>query len=202
MPDPAQPVANECPYCKAPMAVTQMTCGHCQVTISAAFPMSRLAGLPVEHQRFIEMFVLAGGNLKEIAEQVGVSYPTIRSRLDKVIEQLRAEIAKTKPVRGNLLDAVDPSRKDGAEEAARLIKDIRHEYLPAQSPRLCDAASHNRRAEKATRALLHQPAADRLRPGDFAGRGRSASRRGRHEPWRVDPGFCTATQSWRRTMKY
>ena len=33
--------------------------------------MSRLAGLPVEHQRFIEMFVLAGGNLKEIAEQVG-----------------------------------------------------------------------------------------------------------------------------------
>ena len=100
-----------------------MTCGACQVTISAAFPMLRLAGLPIEHQRFIEMFVLAGGNLKEIAEQVGVSYPTIRSRLDKVIEALRGEIRKTQRVRGNVLDAVEPS-KTSAEAAARLIKQI------------------------------------------------------------------------------
>jgi hypothetical protein len=123
MGDQQQPITNECPYCRAAMAVTQMACGHCHVSVSAVFPMSRLAGLPVEHQRFIEMFVLAGGNLKEIAEQVGVSYPTIRSRLDKVIESLRGEIAKTQRVRGNLLDAVDPG-KTNAAEAARLIKRI------------------------------------------------------------------------------
>jgi hypothetical protein len=105
------------------MTVTEMTCGECRLSIAAAFPMSRLAGLPVEHQRFIEMFVLAGGNLKEIAEQVGVSYPTIRSRLDKVIETLRGEIAKTQRVRGSLLDAVEPG-KTTAEEAARIIKRI------------------------------------------------------------------------------
>ncbi len=118
-----QPVGNECPYCRTVMTVTQMSCEHCRVAVSAAFPMSRLAGLPVEHQRFIEMFVLASGNLKEIAEQVGVSYPTIRSRLDKVIEVLRGEISKTQRVRGNVLDAVEPS-KTTAEEAARLIKRI------------------------------------------------------------------------------
>ncbi len=105
------------------MSVTTMTCDACRVSISAAFPMSRLGGLPIEHQRFIEMFVLAGGNLKEIAEQVGVSYPTIRSRLDKVIEALRDEIGKTQRVRGSLLDAVEPS-KTNAAEAARLIKRI------------------------------------------------------------------------------
>src|SRR5579863_10147651 len=119
----ARPVNNECPYCGTAMAVTQMSCGHCQVSINADFPMSRVAGLPVEHQRFIEMFVLAGGNLKEIAEQVGVSYPTIRSRLDKVIDALRGEIAKTQRVRGNLLDAVDPETTSGkttAADAARL----------------------------------------------------------------------------------
>src|SRR5215208_7688524 len=118
-----RPVGNDCPYCNAPMAVTRMTCGHCRVSVEAAFPMSRLAGLPVEHQRFIEMFVLAGGNLKEIAEQVGVSYPTIRSRLDKVIDALRSEIAKTRRVQGNVLDAVEPG-KTNAESAARLIKGI------------------------------------------------------------------------------
>src|SRR5687767_5408453 len=120
----ARPVANDCPYCTAPMTVTRMTCGHCRVSVDAVFPMSRLAMLPVEHQRFIEMFLLSGGNLKEIAEHAGVSYPTIRSRLDKVIDTLRAEIAKTRTVKGNVLDAVDQSRPDSAEEAARLIKEI------------------------------------------------------------------------------
>ena len=118
-----QPLNNQCPYCGTAMTVTEMTCGHCHVSIGADFPMSRRAGLPVEHQRFIEMFVLAGGNLKEIAEQVGVSYPTIRSRLDKVIEALRGEIAKTQRVRGSVLDAVEPG-KTNAADAARLIKRI------------------------------------------------------------------------------
>lgn len=123
MSDSPKPISNECPFCGQPMVVTQMTCAPCAAAITADFPMSRLAGLPVEHQRFIEMFVLASGNLKEIAQQVGVSYPTIRSRLDKVIESLRTEIAKTQRVRGNVLDAVTPS-KTNAEEAARLIKRI------------------------------------------------------------------------------
>ncbi len=120
-----RPVGQDCPYCGNGMAVTRMTCANCAVSVDAAFPMSRLASLPVEHQRFIEMFVLSGGNLKEIAEQVGVSYPTIRSRLDKVIESLRNEISKTKSLKGTVLDAVDATRAgQGANEAAKLIKDI------------------------------------------------------------------------------
>ena len=119
----SKPVTQDCPYCQSPMTVTQMSCSACSVRIDAEFPMSRLGAMPVEHQRFIEMFVLAGGNLKEIAEQVGVSYPTIRSRLDKVIDALRNEISKTRRVQGNLLDAVEPG-KTNAEEAARIIKGI------------------------------------------------------------------------------
>ncbi len=123
MADQPLSVSNECPYCGGAMRVTRMSCGTCQVNITAEFPMARLAGLPVEHQRFIEMFVLAGGNLTQIAEQVGVSYPTIRSRLDKVIEALRGEIGKTQRLRGNVLDAVDPAQGNAAE-AAKMIKRI------------------------------------------------------------------------------
>lgn len=123
MADP-KPITNDCPYCGSAMAVTTMTCTGCSVRVEARFPMSRLGSLPIEHQRFIEMFVLSGGNLKEIAEQVGVSYPTIRSRLDKVIEVLRSEIGKTRRVKGNVLDAVDQTTQTSAEEAAKLIKGI------------------------------------------------------------------------------
>lgn len=75
------------------MQTTQMSCKQCDISVEATFADSPISRLPIEHQRFIEMFVLAGGSLKEIAAQAGVSYPTVRSRLDKVIEQLQGELA-------------------------------------------------------------------------------------------------------------
>jgi hypothetical protein len=117
------PASNLCPYCSKTMAVSRMTCHECSVSIEAAFPAPRLANLPSEHQRFIEIFVLAGGNLKQIAEQAGVSYPTVRSRLDKVIDSLRQQIAATQEVRGTILDAVSADQP-AADEAARIIKSV------------------------------------------------------------------------------
>jgi hypothetical protein len=102
------------------MQVTRMTCRACDVSVEAKFPDSPLARLPVEHQRFIEIFVLAGGSLKEIASQAGVSYPTVRSRLDKVIQQLGAELEaqqkETKKKKG--------SGKVDQESAAQILKNI------------------------------------------------------------------------------
>jgi hypothetical protein len=117
------PATNFCPYCQTAMSVTRMTCRDCGVSVDAAFPTPRLANLPIEHQRFIEIFVLASGNLKQIAEQAGVSYPTVRSRLDKVIDSLRQEIARPQEVRGTPIDAINQGKLD-ADEAARIIKAV------------------------------------------------------------------------------
>jgi hypothetical protein len=87
-------LTQSCPYCQRGMAISRMTCGHCGIAVEGPFAMSRLAALPIEYQRFIEMFILAGGNLKQLAEEFGVSYPTIRSRLDKVIEAMREGLAQ------------------------------------------------------------------------------------------------------------
>lgn len=92
-----------------------MGCSQCRVQIEADFPLSRLGALPVEHQRFIELFVLAGGSLKEIADQTGVSYPTVRSRLDKVIAALGEELARNA---GDKVQSMTPEQK------AKLIKNI------------------------------------------------------------------------------
>src|SRR6201988_2368084 len=111
----AMPTTNLCPYCQQAMATSRMTCHGCGIAIEAVFPALRLGNLPAEHQRFIEIFVLAGGNLKQIAEQAGVSYPTVRSRLDKVIDSLRQEIGRTKEMRGTILDAVSEGKLDADE---------------------------------------------------------------------------------------
>ena len=114
---------NLCPYCQETMIVSRMTCQGCGVAVEADFPLARLGNLPSEHQRFIEIFVLAGGNLKQIAEQAGVSYPTVRSRLDKVIESLRQEVARTQEMRGKVVDGVSAATMP-ADEAARIIKAV------------------------------------------------------------------------------
>ncbi len=48
-----------------------------------------LAALSAEDVHFVRRFVLASGSLKELAEQYGVSYPTLRLRLDRLIEKVR-----------------------------------------------------------------------------------------------------------------
>jgi len=52
-----------------------------------------LARLEDEDLDLVERLVLASGSLKELAEAYGVSYPTIRGRLDRVIEHLRRALA-------------------------------------------------------------------------------------------------------------
>ncbi len=120
-----QPRALEttCPYCQGAMRLSRASCDACQIAVEGTFPASRLASLPIEHQRFIEMFVLASGSLKEIARHTHVSYPTLRSRLDKVIESLRDEIAQTRDVDGTVLDGTSEGQAT-PEDAARLIKAI------------------------------------------------------------------------------
>ena len=114
------PLTNECPYCQALMRPTELHCERCCVRIRGAFPTTPLAELPTEHQRFIEMFVLASGNLKEIASHAGVSYPTVRSRLDKVIAALRSAIAGHRPASS----AADGSQQSAEATAAEIIKRI------------------------------------------------------------------------------
>lgn len=112
-----------------------MACPHCSVAVDGDFPSSRLAHLPTEHQRFIEMFVLASGSLKEIATRTGVSYPTVRSRLDKVIDALRSEIGKTVPTNGTILDAVvkGEGRKPVGMSDAKATKQQKQEQVETAS---------------------------------------------------------------------
>ena len=60
-----------------------------------------MAGLEEEDVVFIKKFILASGSLKEVAAQYGVTYPTVRLRLDRLIQKIRlAEQADADPYIG------------------------------------------------------------------------------------------------------
>jgi hypothetical protein len=52
------------------------------------YPLPSLVTLPQEDQEFVLQFVRSSGSLKEMAKILGVSYPTVRNRLDDIIEKL------------------------------------------------------------------------------------------------------------------
>lgn len=57
-----------------------------------------MEGLEDEDLSFIKKFVLASGSLKEVASVYGVSYPTVRLRLDRLIQKIRiSESAERDP---------------------------------------------------------------------------------------------------------
>lgn len=53
------------------------------------FPMTWIDRLSEEEQAFLKRFILASGSLKAMAEEYGVTYPTIRLRLDRLIEKIK-----------------------------------------------------------------------------------------------------------------
>lgn len=80
-----------------------------------------LAALPREDQDLIVQLVLQSGSLKDLAASYDVSYPTIRNRLDRVIERLRVIVQSRKPdgVRELLAQMVE--RGEVSAAAARTI---------------------------------------------------------------------------------
>ena len=56
---------------RSPMRPTRMACEACGVQVEAEFGHQRLAALSLEHQRFIEMFILPSGSQKEIVRADG-----------------------------------------------------------------------------------------------------------------------------------
>jgi hypothetical protein len=97
-----------------------------------------LASLPREDLALITELVLQSGSLKDLAAAYGVSYPTIRARLDKVIERLKQAKAHRKPDPVNELLARLVERAELAPATARQIQDVvrlalqqlSHGYLP------------------------------------------------------------------------
>ena len=78
-----------CPSCEGPLQVVRLECSACGTEVSGRYDLPPLARLPEREQQFVLEFVKASGSLKEMAKQLNLSYPTVRNRLDDLIETLK-----------------------------------------------------------------------------------------------------------------
>lgn len=79
-------VPAQCPVCQGDLLVTRLQCSACGTEVNGTFSLSRLAATPEPHASLIEMFLRVRGNMKEMERELGLSYPTVRARLEEALE--------------------------------------------------------------------------------------------------------------------
>ncbi len=115
---------EKCPICNGKVRVSAVKCPDCGTEIKGMFSLSAISRLSYDDQQFIIAFILSGGKLKDLAKKTGVSYPTIRVRLDGVMKRLSLAVDQYKEdERNNILNELE-KKNILPEVAAEWIREL------------------------------------------------------------------------------
>jgi len=84
----AHDVIAICPVCEQELSVTRLHCRSCGTTLDGDFRVGRFGRLTREQMDLLEGFLRSRGNLREMERESGLSYPTLRGRVDALIRAL------------------------------------------------------------------------------------------------------------------
>ena len=84
---------GKCPVCGERLSITKLGCPKCATAIEVDFQPCEFCRLPEEDLEFIKVFIKCRGNIKDVEKELGISYPTVRGKLDAVIKALGFEIS-------------------------------------------------------------------------------------------------------------
>ena len=85
-----------CPFCSGEVLIKEVECKSCNTIIKGEFRQNRFSLFSNEQLYFIEIFLKNEGNIKLVEKDLGISYPTVKNKLQKIIEVLgySAQITK------------------------------------------------------------------------------------------------------------
>jgi hypothetical protein len=86
---------TDCPSCGQVLKASRFRCAECGTAVEGDFYLPLLARLEPQEQVFVLNLLKSSGSLKEMARVYGVSYPTVRNRLDALIEKVTSLQAQT-----------------------------------------------------------------------------------------------------------
>ncbi|MCM3666735.1 DUF2089 domain-containing protein [Mesobacillus subterraneus] len=118
----AYPVITNCPVCTRTLKITKLKCNHCETTIENEFELSKLASLTKEQLQFVEIFLVSRGNIKEVEKELGVSYPTVRGKLNDIITSLGYDTQKKNELDEKRIVTMLEKGEISPEDAIKLLK--------------------------------------------------------------------------------
>ena len=81
-------MVSQCPVCDSGMSVSELTCESCGSSLKGRFQVPSLCCLPDDLYQFLLVFIKNRGVIRDVEKELGISYPTVRSRLDAVLAAL------------------------------------------------------------------------------------------------------------------
>ena len=131
-------VISTCPVCAGELAVTRLHCRSCGTTLEGEFSVGRFGRLSREQLVLLESFLRSRGNLRDMERELGISYPTVRGRVEALVRALGfgprdgadepaddapASTAEVAASRQAILERLAKG-EIGAEEAATAIRNL------------------------------------------------------------------------------
>lgn len=120
----AHQVLTRCPVCGDDLRIVRLDCPACGSSLQGNFTLGRLARLTREQLQFVEVFIRCRGKIKDVEEELGISYPTVVARLNEVVQamgfEVRQEDADLAGRRQQILDALAAGNLTATEAASRL----------------------------------------------------------------------------------
>jgi len=107
-----------------PVVVERVRLAEKGIAIEGSFELPQLAKLAWEEQIFITAFVRSHGSIKEMERIFGVSYPTIKSRLTRIADNLEFVETNPTPSRAEILERLRQG-EISAEDAIREMEDLK-----------------------------------------------------------------------------
>jgi len=81
-------VIATCPVCSGELTIARLHCRSCGTALEGEFGVGRFGRLDRDQMSLLESFLRSRGNLKEMERELGISYPTVRGRVDALIRSL------------------------------------------------------------------------------------------------------------------
>ena len=117
-------VLTRCPVCGDDLRIVRLECPACGSALQGNFSLGRLAWLTREQLQFVEVFIRCRGKIKDVEEELGISYPTVVARLNEVVQamgfEVRQEDADAAGKRQQILDELAAGSLTASEAASRL----------------------------------------------------------------------------------
>ena len=109
---------GRCPVCHKKFRVTRLRCANCGSALEGDFELNRLAQLPEPMREFVVSFLKCRGSIRYMEKEYGISYPTVRARIDDILKLLGEQPAPDSQEQAITREAVDSQEQAITREAA------------------------------------------------------------------------------------
>ena len=114
----------KCPVCQGGFHIERLGCENCGSTLEGKFEIDGLTLLTGAMRQFVVSFLKCRGNIREMEKLYGISYPTVRARIDEIVSALGEQPAADGAAADEAVAGeAGPDRSDADEASANAAAD-------------------------------------------------------------------------------